>query len=59
LQDCIKQIKIAWYRAHIDLARKKLKEIPANDPRQLQLLKEINEANIQVKKWQDVESAEE
>jgi hypothetical protein len=59
LQDCIKQIKIAWYRAHIDLAWKKLKEIPASDPRQLQLLKEINEANIQVKKWQDVESAEE
>lgn len=59
LQDCIKQIKIAWYRAHIDLVRKKLKEIPADDPQQLQLLKEINEANIQVKKWQDVESAEE
>lgn len=59
LQDCIKQIKIARYQAKIDLARRRLKELPANDPQQLQLLKEINEATNQVKKWQDVVSKEE
>lgn len=59
LQDCIKRIKIARYQAKIDLAKRRMKEIPPGDPRQLQFLKEINEANIQVKKWQDVVSSEE
>jgi len=58
LQDCIKQIKIARYQAKIDLAKRRMKEIPPNDPQQLQLLKEINEANVQVKKWQDVVSSD-
>jgi hypothetical protein len=36
-----------------------LKDISPGDPQQLQILKEIKEANIQVKKWQDVVSSEE
>jgi DNA primase len=52
LQGCIKQIKISRYRAKIDLAKQKLKDISPGDPQQLQILKEIKEANIQVKKWQ-------
>lgn len=58
LQDCIKRIKIARYQAKIDLAKRQMKELTPNDPRQLQFLKEINEANIQVKKWQDVVSSD-
>lgn len=58
LQDCIKRIKIARYQAKIDLAKRQMKEFAPNDPRQLQLLKEINDANIQVKKWQDVVSSD-
>lgn len=58
LQDCIKRIKIARYQAKIDLAKRQMKELAPNDPRQLQFLMEINDANIQVKKWQDVVSSD-
>jgi DNA primase len=59
LQGCIKQIKIARYQARIEMARKQLKELAPADPQYSQLLKEINDAIIQLKKWQDVDSTKE
>ncbi len=59
LQGCIKQIKIARYRAKIDVNRQKLKELPSTDENYLSVLKELQESMNELKKWQDVVCREE
>jgi DNA primase len=52
LQDCIRKIKIAKYKFHIDEQGKKIKELEPAD--HLPLLQEIKRYQEELKKWQNV-----
>lgn len=59
LQGCIKEIKIARYKAKLDLLKRQIKELAPGDPRLLPLLQEMKTAGEAVKKWQDVVCSDE
>ena len=59
LQGCIKEIKIARYKAKLDLLKRQIKELAPGDPQLLPLLQEMKTAGEAVKKWQDVVCSDE
>ena len=59
LQGCIKQIKIEGYRARIDLARRRLKDLPTTDPVYRETLVTMQEAMNALMTWQNMVPKEE
>lgn len=55
LQGCIKQIKIARYQADLDVSRRKMRELKPGDNEYQDVLKLMQQAMSELKRWKDVE----
>ena len=58
LQDAIKRIKMARYKAAIEMSQRRLKELAPSDEGYLQALQNLQQAMQEYKKWDDVVSRE-
>nr|HQV33981.1 toprim domain-containing protein [Calditrichia bacterium] len=55
LQGCIRNLKMARYQAIIETGKHRLRNIKADDPNMLSVMREMRQAQIEYKKWKDVE----